>query len=767
MNLHRPLCGPSDDTPTKPIHVRKATAWALAIGVILLSCSSPLALAQALDTSSPKPVHGQISIARDVNIAPKDEKVSLNLRDTSLRYVLNTLAEQGHFNLILDDSVQGNLTVDIKNISINKALEYIFTVTELSYTKDGNTVIVATKTQADSKNLNARTFKAIPVLYKDASKVAQQLNETIFKIQRPGGSTTAVASSDPDSNSLLIMGTDSDIKLIGDMLHELDVPRNRKVYNIRHNTPTYVASVLAANFFQSGGGSSSGGSSSASGDSAGGSASGGAAASSSAPSGGASGAGASGGSSAGGSASGGGSASSGGSSGGSSSASSSSTSVSTFTAGGATFISEPFASTLTVLATDEQLALIDSLIDQVDIKRPQVEIEVSLVEIQNSELKKFKPIWGQLNLGKETALTLNQLDSLGNTTGNSVLDWTRANIPSVQQKSMLSTLDVSQNHQSLRGKVLANPTIVAMDGQSSTITITDQIPSVTQSITTPTVGPPIITNTITTQDAGITLKILPTISYDGSVVLKLQPDVSQPTRVVTAGNASTTLISKRTLDLSGVRVMDGQTLVIGGLLKETSQLDVNRIPGLDKLPIVSAMFRTINGNNKDKTELVLMVTPHILRENAVPYFNLPNNSTLPSNTNHVESLQPVSLPKFIGLDPALKPKADASQGNDKTTTPITGPKQGTALKPLTTAEEPSAQDIARLSASLQSPKTTSVPNQSRINIESADTVRSPQPEGLRLKPLTPDAALNPEFKSEFKPASSLMFPEPLSEIPKD
>lgn len=633
--------------PTVRHSYQRATCWVLAAGILIAQCL-PVSMAQILDTSGRKPVHGQVSISRDVNIAVKNDKVSLNLRDAALRDVLNTLAAQGNFNIIMDDSVEGTLTIDVKDIPINKALEYIFTVSQLSYTKDGNTVIIASREQADAKNLNAKTLKAIPVQYKDAANIAKQLNDTVFKVARPGGSTSAVASSDPNSNSLLIMGTDTDIKLVADMLRELDVPRNRKVYSIKHNTPGYVASVLSANFFQNmgTGGSASSGSSSASSSSS----------SSGASSGGSS-SGSSGGGSSSGSSSGGSSGSSGGSSGGASSG------LSTFSSGGVTFISEPVSATLTVLATDEQLSLIDSIIEQVDVKRPQVEIEVALVEIQNSEIKSFKPLWGGLNLGKEASLNLNVLDTDGNPTGINVFSFAKSNITGSRPGSLVSSLDVRQNHQSVKGKILANPTIVAMDGQKSTITITDQIPNITQSVTTPTVGPPVTVTSITTQEAGVTLNMTPSISNDGSVVLTLNPEVSQPSRVITAGNVSTTLISKRTLNLSGVRVQDGQTLVIGGLLRESNRIDINRVPGLDKLPIVSAMFRTINNNDKDRTELVLMVTPHILRENAVSYFSHPtsHNPNLP--TNKVENIQPVSLPKFIG------PTSLQNEGNPLTPMP--------------------------------------------------------------------------------------------------
>uniref|UniRef100_UPI003593C474 type II secretion system protein GspD n=1 Tax=Vampirovibrio sp. TaxID=2717857 RepID=UPI003593C474 len=325
--------------------------------------------------------------------------------------------------------------------------------------------------------------------------------------------------------------------------------------------------------------------------------------------------------------------------------------LATFSIGGVTFIAEPVSATLTVLATEEQLALIDSVIEQVDVRRPQVAIEVSLVEIQDSTLKTLIPDWGNFNFGR-----IGRLQTFAGGTSLNVLDlanpFAKPKFQLPRPETFTSGASLSFQNQNLRGKILANPTIVTMDNTSASISITDQVPTISQSNTIVN-AVQTITTSITTQDAGVTLELTPQIFNDGSVVLNLQPNVTQPVRTVTAndGNgtvASTVLLATRSMNLSGVRVMDGETLVIGGLLRETAQTDISRIPGLSKLPIVSAMFRSTNTNNKDKTELVLMVTPHILKENAVSYFQ---DSATGKNRNLNQGqggLQPVSLPRFIG-----------------------------------------------------------------------------------------------------------------------
>ncbi len=587
-------------------------------------------LAQTMDVAPlPRAVHGQIAINHDVAIAPSNLKVSLNLRNAELSDVLNLLAQQGKFNLLMDDTVKGQLSIDIKNVSINKALEYIFTMEDLSFSKDGNTVIVASRDKIDSNNLNSRTFKAIPVLYKSVDTVAAQLNNILQKMKRPGSNGSALTAFDKDSNSLLVMGTDADVKLIGDTLRQLDVPRNRKVYHIMHSTPGYVASILSANFFTSlGGGSISGGSSGSSGSSGG---------SSSGSSGSSASSGSSSGSSSSGSSSG-SSSSSSGTSGSSGSSGATTAGLASTTSGGVTFISEPISGTLTVLGTDEQIALIDSLIGQIDVRRPQAEIEVSLVEIKESMLKSLVPALSNVALGRHTNLSF--LGNVGN-----VIKYNRT--PLTSDPQLFNSLSFTNNNSKTVGKVIANPTIVALDGQDSTIAITDQVANISTTVTV-TNGISQTTSTITMVDAGVTLSITPTIMNDGSVTLKLSPEVSQPDTPVSSPDKTVVAfpISKRSVTIAAARVQDGDTLVIGGLLKETNRKSTVSFPGLDRLPIVSAIFRATNNNDKDRTELVLMVTPHIIHEEGVPYF-MNRGASQAFNPNDVKNPQPAPLPRYM------------------------------------------------------------------------------------------------------------------------
>ena len=122
-------------------------------------------------------------------------------------------------------------------------------------------------------------------------------------------------------------------------------------------------------------------------------------------------------------------------------------------------------------------------------------------------------------------------------------------------------------------------------------------------------------------DAGITVELTPFISPDGYVTMNLKPNYAtiQPNGIVKAtGNAGTeiiaaTLLQRRNLDLSNVRVKDGETLVLGGLIQETETKNVTKLPFLGDLPVIGSVFRSTNTSN-EKSELVIMITPRIIKD---------------------------------------------------------------------------------------------------------------------------------------------------------
>ena len=107
---------------------------------------------------------------------------------------------------------------------------------------------------------------------------------------------------------------------------------------------------------------------------------------------------------------------------------------------------------------------------------------------------------------------------------------------------------------------------------------------------------------------------VPAVLPDGYVTVNIKPEYS--TIVGTQeynGNLEATLLSRRDLDLKNIRIKDGETLIIGGMIKESEQKSVKKIPFLGDLPVVGTIFRSTS-THRTKNELVIMITPNIIND---------------------------------------------------------------------------------------------------------------------------------------------------------
>lgn len=543
-----------------------------------------------------------IQIRGGISVGVKGDDVikALALRDAEIKDVLYSLAEQGNFNLIVDESVEGSISLDLKDISINKVLEYILTLADLSYYKDGNTFIVTSTSNANKKALNKLVLKSIRVKYSNAQELANVLNKTVFSINRPGGNTNAIATADQRTNSILIMGNEQDIDLANRALAELDFPLQHRTFFLKNAPAMDVAKTIAQTLFSVSlssagqGGGSSGGSG---GQSGGASGSGGGEGSSSEGGGESS------------------SSSGGGSSSGSSSGSGSGP-VQVMKAGPVTFIANTVNNTLTLIGTAEQIDLVESMLYDVDIKPAQVAIQVSVMELSETRNKALNAGLNS-DTGEGSLSTKNGNVSLGFDGPLAFFSWN--NNAASRVGPLLDQLNFQSSLTQTKAKILANPTIVAVSGTASNINVTNEVVTGSTIVTNPESGETRVQ--LSKASVGITLQIQPTVSPDGTVSLQINPSVSAPSGQVTdsEGN-SITLVSSDTLSVAQVRVKDGQTLVLGGLIRETSSFDIQKFPFLSDVPILGALFRASQTNNKARTELVILVTPHIVKEEGVPYF---------------------------------------------------------------------------------------------------------------------------------------------------
>ena len=173
-----------------------------------------------------------------------------------------------------------------------------------------------------------------------------------------------------------------------------------------------------------------------------------------------------------------------------------------------------------------------------------------------------------------------------------------------------SVLDATINMllQDKRARLLAQPTLVTMNGREATFLAGGELPVVIQ--TPQSVG-------VEWKPFGVRLRVTPNLEGVDDIILTLNPEVSSIDRqnAVSVGNFNIPAIATRTASTS-ISLKDGQSVVLAGLLKEETREVATKVPILGQIPVLGALF-TSTTIERDDSELVIIVTPTIVQNNEV------------------------------------------------------------------------------------------------------------------------------------------------------
>ena len=157
--------------------------------------------------------------------------------------------------------------------------------------------------------------------------------------------------------------------------------------------------------------------------------------------------------------------------------------------------------------------------------------------------------------------------------------------------------------------VLANPILVTSDNKAASISVTDEIPVASSTLTTNSAAP-VTSTSIEFKKVGVKLDIFPKINSDNFVNMKIRQEISSKGSDVTSGGITTASFNTREVNTEVV-LKDNQVLVMGGLMRTDSSKTVEGIPGLMDIPYLGKLFSSESITSK-KTELMIFITPHII-----------------------------------------------------------------------------------------------------------------------------------------------------------
>lgn len=192
-------------------------------------------------------------------------------------------------------------------------------------------------------------------------------------------------------------------------------------------------------------------------------------------------------------------------------------------------------------------------------------------------------------------------------------------LPSLFQYPQRFLLQLESEIQTGNAKILTDPTLVVQEGQGAAVQLTQQVVTSVQTEVDPLSG--VRTTTPIIQDAGLVLGVeVERIDDNGFINFFVNPTINSlgPTQEFDSGAGSVnqiTLLNTRALASGLIRLRDGQTLILSGIIEDSERTTVSKVPILGDLPVLGALFRSTNSQN-ERREVIIMLTPKLIDENA-------------------------------------------------------------------------------------------------------------------------------------------------------
>jgi general secretion pathway protein D len=347
----------------------------------------------------------------------------------------------------------------------------------------------------------------------------------------------------------------------------------------------------------------------------------------------------------------------------------------------------PSQGAIVVRGTPDQIALAQKLIGDLDKAKPEVIVDVAVLQINRDKSKTLginpptsatvalqsnintttttstpgttNPGTTSQTTGTPNQINLNQINNLNATNFN-------ITIPQATATALFS--DTST-------KLIQKPQIRAVDGQKASLKIGDRVPVATGSFQ-PGIGGVGINPLVNTQfqylDVGVNIDITPKVHSNGEVTLKITMDISSVTGTSNIGGISQPVIGQRKIEHE-VRLKEGEVNLLGGMLEDTQTRSLTGIPGLSQIPILKYLFGQTTQEHAE-TETVFVLIPHIVRSHE--YSDL-NQQALDVGTANAIELRRVSHPSASPSAPGQAPTAQPAVQPQTMPAPATAPESQT------------------------------------------------------------------------------------------
>src|SRR5664280_2181492 len=285
----------------------------------------------------------------------------------------------------------------------------------------------------------------------------------------------------------------------------------------------------------------------------------------------------------------------------------------------------PSQQAVVVRGTPDQIAMAEKLIGDLDKGRPEVVVEVAIMQVSRDKLRNLgiqppASVTVQLQSNNTTTTTTTVNGNAGNggtattgTTGSLTLN-NLAHLNATNFQVTIPAATANFLYSDSDSKLITQPQIRASDGQKASLKIGERVPVATGSFQ-PGIGGVGINPLVNTQfnyiDVGVNIDITPRVHGLDEVTLKLTMDISAVDSYQNIGGIQQPVIGQRKIEQE-IRLKEGEVNILGGILESTQTKSLSGIPGLAQIPLFKYLFAEESKEVKDN-EIVFILIPHIVR----------------------------------------------------------------------------------------------------------------------------------------------------------
>ncbi|MEI2578674.1 AMIN domain-containing protein [Scytonema sp. PRP1] len=284
---------------------------------------------------------------------------------------------------------------------------------------------------------------------------------------------------------------------------------------------------------------------------------------------------------------------------------------------------------ITLIGPPRQIEMAIAQLTQLDIRRRQVVINVKIVNVDLQNTKNFNTSFSfgignnfftndggaaVLNFGGSRPANANEVTT--SLSSSPTINNPQPDNPLKFPRRLLASLQAQVTNGN--AKILTDPTLIVQEGQSANVNLTQEVVGNIQRQIVRDQN--LATETITAdkEQVGLTLAVkVERIDDNGFVSLSVAPVVKAPQAPVDinvgGGSQQIFLVSERSLNSGLIRLRDGQTLILSGIIQDSDRVTVSKIPILGDIPILGALFRRTN-KTSDRSEVIVLLTPQIVED---------------------------------------------------------------------------------------------------------------------------------------------------------